>query len=47
MMLLTDSFYSMAGVLSTWLAGKLILHQLHWGSAYLLAFSVAPKREMW
>lgn len=41
MMLLTDSFYSMAGVLSTWLAGKFILHQLHWGSAYLLAFSVA------
>ena len=40
MMLLTDSFYSMAGVLSTWLAGKFILHQLHWGSAYLLAFSM-------
>ena len=41
MMLLTDSFYSMAGVLSTWLAGKFILHQLHWSSAYLLAFLVA------
>ena len=41
MMLLTDSFYSMAGVLSTWLAGRFILQQLHWGSAYLLAFLVA------
>ena len=40
MMLLTDSFYSMAGVLSTWLAGRFILHQWHWGSAYLLAFSM-------
>ena len=40
MMLLTDSFYSMAGVLSTGLAGQLILRQLHWGSAYLLAFLV-------
>ena len=41
MMLLTDSFYSMAGVLSTWLAARFILHQLHWGSAYLLAFLVS------
>ncbi len=41
MMLLTDSFYSMAGVISTFLAGKFILNQLHWSSAYLLAFSVA------
>ncbi|MCY4154867.1 MAG: MFS transporter TsgA [Gammaproteobacteria bacterium] len=41
MMLLTDSFYSMAGALSTWLAAKFILHQFHWGSAYLLAFLVA------
>ena len=41
MMLLTDSFYSMAGVLSTFLAGKFIASQLHWSSAYLLAFSTA------
>ena len=41
MMLLTDSFYSMAGVISTFLAGKFILNQLHWSSAYLLAFSVS------
>ena len=41
MMLLTDSFYSMAGVISTFLAGKFLLAQLHWGSAYLLAFAVA------
>ena len=27
--------------ITTWLAGKFILHQLHWGSAYLLAFLVA------
>ena len=41
MMLLTDSFYSMAGVISTFLAGKFILNQLHWSSAYLLAFSIS------
>lgn len=41
MMLLTDSFYSMAGVISTFLAGIFILNQLHWSSAYLLAFTVS------
>ena len=40
MLLLTDSFYSMAGVVSTWLAGILLARQLHYSSAYLLAFGV-------
>lgn len=40
MLLLTDSFYSMAGVISTWLAGVLLARQLHYSSAYLLAFGV-------
>ena len=37
MMLLTDSFYSMAGVASTFLAGYFILKGFHWSSAYVLA----------
>jgi TsgA-like MFS transporter len=37
MLLLTDSFYSIAGVASTSLAGVLLARQLHWSSAYLLA----------
>ena len=41
MLLLTDSFYSMAGVISTTLAGMLLARQFHWSSAYLLAFVVA------
>ena len=41
MLLLTDSFYSMAGVISTALAGVLLARQLHWSSAYLLAFVVS------
>lgn len=41
MMLLTDSFYSMAGFVSTFLAGMFIAARLHWGYAYLLAFSVS------
>lgn len=41
MLLLTDSFYSMAGVVSTSLAGMLLARQWHWSSAYLLAFVVA------
>ena len=41
MLLLTDSFYSIAGVISTFLAGKFIASQLHWGSAYFLAFVVS------
>ena len=40
MLLLTDSFYSMAGIVSTWLAGILLARQLHYSSAYLLAFGV-------
>jgi len=40
MLLLTDSFYSMAGVVSTSLAGVLLARQFHWSSAYLLAFVV-------
>ncbi len=40
MLLLTDSFYSMAGVISTWLAGILLARQLHYSSAYLLALGV-------
>lgn len=41
MLLLTDSFYSMAGVISTALAGMLLARQFHWSSAYLLAFVVS------
>ncbi|MGI9272621.1 MAG: MFS transporter TsgA [Woeseiaceae bacterium] len=41
MLLLTDSFYSMAGVISTTLAGMLLARQFHWSSAYLLAFAVS------
>ena len=41
MLLLTDSFYSMAGVISTTLAGMFLARQIHWSSAYLLAFVVA------
>lgn len=41
MLLLTDSFYSMAGVISTSLAGMLLARQFHWASAYLLAFVVS------
>jgi TsgA-like MFS transporter len=41
MLLLTDSFYSMAGVISTSLAGMLLARQFHWSSAYLLAFVVS------
>jgi TsgA-like MFS transporter len=37
MLLLTDCFYSIAGVASTSLAGVLLAGQLHWSSAYLLA----------
>ncbi len=40
MLLLTDSFYSIAGVASTSLAGVFLARQLHWSSAYLLAFVV-------
>jgi len=40
MLLLTDSFYSIAGVISTLLAGVLLARQVHWSSAYLLAFVV-------
>lgn len=39
MLLLTDSFYSGAGVVSTWLAGVLLARGLHFSSAYLLAFA--------
>jgi TsgA-like MFS transporter len=41
MLLLTDSFYSMAGVISTTIAGMLLARQFHWASAYLLAFIVS------
>jgi TsgA-like MFS transporter len=41
MLLLTDSFYSLAGVVSTSLAGMLLARQWHWSSAYLLAFVVS------
>lgn len=41
MLLLTDSFYSIAGVISSFLAGKFIVNNLHWASAYFLAFVVA------
>jgi TsgA-like MFS transporter len=41
MLLLTDSFYSMAGIVSTMLAGVLLARQFHWSSAYLLAFAVS------
>jgi TsgA-like MFS transporter len=41
MLLLTDSFYSMAGVISTTLAGMFLARQFHWSSAYFLAFFVA------
>jgi TsgA-like MFS transporter len=41
MLLLTDSFYSMAGVISTMLAGVLLARHFHWSSAYLLAFAVS------
>ena len=41
MLLLTDSFYSIAGVVSTFLAGKFIADGRHWASAYLLAFVVS------
>ena len=41
MLLLTDSFYSMAGVISTTLAGMLLAREFHWSSAYLLAFVVS------
>ena len=40
MLLLTDSFYSIAGVLSTMIAGVFLADQMHWSSAYLLAFVV-------
>lgn len=40
MLLLTDSFYSIAGVVSTLLAGMFLARQMHWASAYLLAFGV-------
>lgn len=40
MLLLTDSFYSIAGVVSTLLAGIFLARQWHWASAYLLAFVV-------
>ena len=40
MLLLTDSFYSIAGVASTSLAGVFLARQFHWSSAYLLAFIV-------
>lgn len=40
MLLLTDSFYSIAGVLSTMIAGVFLARQMHWSSAYLLAFVV-------
>ena len=38
MLLLTDSIYSIAGVLSTFLAGIFLARGLHWSSTYLLAF---------
>ncbi len=41
MLLLTDSFYSGAGVLSTSIAGVMLAKQFHWSSAYLLGFIVA------
>ncbi len=41
MLLLTDSFYSMAGVISTTLAGMFLARQFHWSSAYFLAFVVS------
>lgn len=41
MLLLTDSSYSIAGVISTTLAGMLLARQFHWSSAYLLAFIVS------
>ena len=41
MLLLTDSFYSMAAALSTFLAGFLMARQLHFSSAYALAFAIA------
>ena len=41
MLLLTDSFYSMAGVISTMLGGVLLARHFHWSSAYLLAFAVS------
>lgn len=41
MMLLTDSFYSMAGVASTFLAGYLVARSWHWSSAYVLACGAA------
>ena len=40
MLLLTDSFYSGAGIVSTALAGWFLADKLHWSSAYLLAFVV-------
>jgi TsgA-like MFS transporter len=41
MQLLTDSFYSMAGVISTMFAGGLLARHVHWSSAYLLAFAAS------
>ena len=41
MLLLTDSFYSIAGVLSTALAGWFVAREYHWSSAYLLAALVS------
>ena len=41
MLLLTDSFYSMAGAISTSLAGMFLAWHWHWSSAYLLAFVAA------
>ncbi|MBT8080371.1 MAG: MFS transporter TsgA [Gammaproteobacteria bacterium] len=41
MLLLTDSFYSTAGVISTSLGGFLIAREFHWSSAYLPAFVTA------
>ena len=40
MLLLTDSFYCIAGVASTSVAGVLLARQFHWSSAYLMAFIV-------
>ena len=41
MLLLTDSFYSGAGIMSTAIAGNLLAKGMHWSSAYFLAFTVA------
>jgi len=41
MLLLTDSFYSMAGAISTSLAGIFLAWSWHWSSAYVPAFVAA------